>query len=82
MKTNTAAKLTAEQMTAQRETVSRVIAAGGIEGPCFAHIGTLRASRGARSSMPALRFYPTSDLLGQALEYGAIFESVETIRVA
>lgn len=82
MKTNTAAKLTTEQIQAQRDRAASVAAAGGIEGPCFAHIGTMRSSRTARSSMPALRFYPTSDLLGQSLEYGAIFESIEAIRVA
>lgn len=77
-----APKFTNEQIQAQRDVAARVAATGGISGPCFAHIGFLRSSPRGRASNLGLRFYPTGDLLGQPLEYGALWESIETVRVA
>lgn len=77
-----APKFTAEQIQAQRDVAASVAAAGGIAGPRFAHIGFLRSSPRGRAGNLGLRFYPTGDLLGQALEYGALWESIETVRVA
>lgn len=77
-----APKFTNEQIQAQRDVAARVAATGGISGPCFAHIGFLRSSPRRKPGMLGIRFYPTPDLLGQALEYGALWESIETVRVA
>jgi len=77
-----APKFTNEQIQAQRDVAARVAATGGISGPCFAHIGFLRSSPRGKPGTLGIRFYPTGDLLGQPLEDGALWESIETVRVA
>ena len=76
-----APKFTAEQIQAQRDRAA-YIARGEPKGPCFAHVGFLRRSPRAKPGPLGLRFYPTGDLLGQSLEYGALWESIETVRGA
>ena len=77
-----APKFTNEQIQAQRDVAARVAASGGISGPCFAHIGYLRSSPRGKRGMLGIRFYPTGDLLGQALEHRTWWESIETVQVA
>lgn len=76
---------TEEQIQAQRDIAARVATKlNPTEEPIFAHIGFLRRSRRAKPSTLGLglRFYPTPDLLGEALEDGGVWESIETVRVA
>jgi hypothetical protein len=78
-----APKFTEEQIQAQRDVAASVAAKLGSTGePVYAHIGFLRSAPRGRAGNLGLRFYPTGDLLGQALEHRTWWESIETVRVA
>ena len=70
-----------EQLQAQREVAARIATKLTGEEPCYAHIGFFRNSPRGRRSNLGIRFYSTPDPLGQRLEFGVLWESVEVVDV-
>ena len=76
-----APKFTEEQIQTQRDRAA-YIARGEPKGPCFAHIGFLRFAPPAHPGPLSLRCYPTA-LSGETTDDdGALWVSIETVRVA